>query len=113
LSRRLEISAGQLQDANESLRGQSRDRVELELQRSLDYFERQFNHLSVSRMLVSAPDSTGLAEFLAGVLATKVEKLDLSQVMDIGAVPELADSEFAAYALSALGAALRREGSAP
>ncbi len=113
VARRIEISAGQLQDANENLREQSRDRVELELQRSLDYFDRQFNHLPVSRILVSAPDSTGLVEFLAAMMGAKVEKLDLSQVMDISAVPALADSEFAAYALPALGAALRRNGHAP
>lgn len=113
LSRRIEISAGQLQDANETLREQCRDRVELELQRSLDYFDRQFNHLSVSRILVSVPDGTGLVEFLAAMMGAKVEKLDLSQVMDIGAVPALSDCEFAAYALQSLGAAMRREGYAP
>ncbi|HYR06002.1 MAG TPA: pilus assembly protein PilM [Gallionella sp.] len=113
MARRIEISVGQLQDANENLREQCRDRVELELQRSLDYFDRQFNHLPVSRALVSAPDSTGLAEFLAAMISAKVEKLDLSQAMDISAVPALGDSEFAAYALPALGAALRSEGHAP
>lgn len=113
LSRRIEISAGQLQDASEKLREQSRDRVELELQRSLDYFERQFSYLPVSRVLVSAPDATGVAEFLTTVITVKVEKLDLSQVMDISAVPELANSEFATYALLALGAALRQKEHAP
>lgn len=113
LARRIEISAGQLQDASESLREQCRDRVELELQRSLDYFDRQFNHLPVSRVLVSAPENTGLAEFLSAMISAEVAKLDLSQALDIGAVPALADSEFAAYALPALGAALRREGHAP
>ncbi|WP_435627488.1 type IV pilus biogenesis protein PilM [Candidatus Ferrigenium straubiae] len=113
LARRIEISAGQLQDASESLREQCRDRVELELQRSLDYFDRQFNHLPVSRILVSAPDNTGLAEFLSAMISTEVAKLDLSQALDIDAVPALADSTFAAYALPALGAALRREGRAP
>jgi len=109
LSRRIEISAGQLHDANETLRGQYRDRVELELQRSLDYFDRQFNHLPVSRVLVSAPDEADLVKFLASEMDVGVERLDLSQVMDIGAVPALAESEFAAYALPALGAALRQE----
>lgn len=113
LARRIEISAGQLQDANENLREQCRDRVELELQRSLDYFDRQFNHLTVSRVLVSAPESAGLVEFLAAMIGAKVEKLDLQQAMDVSAVPALADSEFAAYALPALGAALRSEGRVP
>ncbi|OGS98025.1 MAG: agglutinin biogenesis protein MshI [Gallionellales bacterium RIFCSPLOWO2_12_FULL_59_22] len=108
LTRRIEISAGQLQDANENLREQSRDRVELELQRSLDYFDRQFNHLTVSRILVCAPESTGLVEFLSSTMGANIEKLDLSQVLDISAVPALADCEFASYALTALGAALRR-----
>ncbi|HUW26172.1 MAG TPA: agglutinin biogenesis protein MshI [Gallionella sp.] len=109
LSRRIEISVGQLRDADENLREQHRSRVELELQRSLDYFGRQFNHQPVSHILVSVPDDSGLVEFLASVSDVKVEKLDLSQVMDISAVAALADSEFAANALPVLGAALRRE----
>lgn len=113
LSRRIEITAGQLRDANEELRGQYHDRVELELQRSLDYFDRQFNHVPVSRVLVCAPDDAGLADFLASAVEAKVEKLDLSQVMDISKVPALEDSEFVANALPALGAALRQEKRAP
>jgi len=109
LARRIEITAGQLRDANEQLRQQYRDRVELELQRSLDYFDRQFNHLPVSRVLVCAPDDAGLVSLLAAAVEAKVEKLDLSQVMDISKVPALADSEFVARALPTLGAALRQE----
>lgn len=52
LSRRLEITSGQLQDANETARQQYFDRVELEVQRSLDYFDRQFHQISLNRMLV-------------------------------------------------------------
>lgn len=109
LSRRLEITVGQLQDANEDLRAQYRDRVELELQRSLDYFDRQYNHIPVSRVLVCAPDSARMVEALASAIEAKVEKLDLSQVMDISAVPALGDSGFVPFALPALGAALRQE----
>jgi MSHA biogenesis protein MshI len=101
---------GQLRDANENLREQSRDRVELELQRSLDYFDRQFNYLPLDRVLVSVPDDTGLVEFMATMMSVKVEKLDLSQALDISAVPALAENEFATFALPVLGAALRREG---
>jgi len=109
LSRFMEITVGQLLDANESLRKQYRDRVEFELQRSLDYFDSQFSHMTVNRVLVSVPDNTGLVDSLAAAVDAKVEKLDLSQVMDISAVPALADSEFAANALPSLGAALRPE----
>lgn len=109
LSRRIEIGVGQLQDADERLRTQMRDRVELELQRSLDYFDRQFNHLPLSRVLICVPDDTGLVAFLGDNIEAKVEALDLSQVMDISAVPALQEGEFAAHVLPVLGAALREE----
>jgi MSHA biogenesis protein MshI len=109
MSRRIEITVGQLTDANEKLREQYRDRVELELQRSLDYFDRQFNHLSLGRVMLSVPDETGLLKFLNSVVGVSVETLDLSQVMDVSAVPGLADSGFVAQVLHILGAALRQE----
>jgi MSHA biogenesis protein MshI len=109
LARRLDITLGQLQDANENLRQQYLDRVELEVQRSLDYFDRQFHHVPVNRMLLSAPESLGLDKVLTTSLGLPVEMLDLAQGMDIIAIRELSDSEFVSYALPALGAALRLE----
>ena len=109
MARRIEITLGQLQDADEAMRAQYLDRVELEVQRSLDYFGRQVHHISVSRLLVSAPVHLGLVQNLSENLDLPVEALDLAQVLDISAVPELADSEFAAQALPSLGAALRFE----
>jgi len=110
LARRIEISVGQLQDANESLRQQHFDRLELELQRSIDHFDRQFNHLPVRRLLVSVPENVGLVESLSSSLELPVERLALSEAMDISAVPELSGNEAQVYALHALGAALRQEG---
>lgn len=109
LSRHLEITAGQLQDANENLRQQYFERVELEVQRSLDYFDRQFRQVSLNRILVCAPEKTRLTELLAHSLGLPVEKLELTQVMDISAVPALQDEEFLLNVLPALGAALRTE----
>lgn len=109
MSRRLEITAGQLHDADENMRQQIRSRVELELQRSLDYFDRQYNHLPVSRVLVSVPVDGELVSALGSAVDVKVEKLDLSQVMDITLAPALAEGEFSAHALPALGAAMRQE----
>src|SRR3989338_2370146 len=109
LARRIEITAGQLQDADDHTRLQHRDRVVLELQRSLDYFDRHYKHPPVSRVLVCAPDDVALVKSLSADIGVKVERLELSQVMDIGKVPALADSEFAARALPTLGAALRQE----
>jgi len=109
LARRIEITLGQLRDADESMRKQYQDRVELEVQRSLDYFDRQFHDIPLERMLVSAPTELGLARSLAENLGLQVEMLDLSAGMDVIGVPELADSEFACHALHTLGAALRLE----
>ncbi len=109
LARHIDVSLGQLQDADENLRQQHVDRVELELQRSLDYFDRQFHHIPVSRLLLAAPESLGLEKVLAGSLGMPVELLDLAQGMDIAGVPAMSDSEYACHALPALGAALRRE----
>ena len=109
LARHIEITTGQLQDANESLRQQYLERVELELHRSLDYVGRQFSHISVKRLLVAAPEQLGLVQLLKGSLEVPVEQLDLAQVLDISAVPGLVDSEYAAQAFLALGAALRLE----
>jgi MSHA biogenesis protein MshI len=111
LSRRLEITAGQLQDANENLRQQYFDRVELEVQRSLDYFDRQFQHISLNRMLVCVPEGVGLVHLLADdLVGVPVEALNLTQVMDVSAVPALlTDQAFMSEALPAIGAALRQE----
>ncbi len=108
-ARRIEITLGQLQDANESLRQSHRDRVELELRRSLDYFDRQYHQLPVSRVLISVPAHLDLVEFLAHDMEVPVQLLDLAQGMDISATPALLESEFATAILPTLGAALREE----
>ncbi len=109
LARRIEITLGQLQDADENLRQQYMDRVELEVQRSLDYCDRQFHHIPVNRLLLAVPAALGLDQVLANAMGLPVELLDLAQGMDIAAAPELADGEYACHALLALGAALRQE----
>lgn len=109
LSRRLEVTSGQIRDANEEMRHQYFDRVELEVQRSLDYFDRQFHQISLSRMLVCAPGGQELVQMLTSNLGLAVEALDVSQVMDISAVPALQRVEFVTESLSAIGAALRQE----
>jgi len=109
VSRRLDITAGQIRDADQDLRMQYFDRVELEVQRSLDYFDRQFHQIALSRMLVCAPGGDELVRMLSSNLGLQVEALNLSQVMDISAVPALLDDEFVSESLPAIGAALRQE----
>jgi len=109
LARRIEITLPQLQDTNEVLRQQSQERLELELQRSMDYFGRQHSYMAMGKLLVCAPQQLGLVPLLAANLEVPVEQLDLAQVMDIGAAPELAESAYAAQMFYTLGAALRQE----
>lgn len=108
-ARRIDIALGQLQDANETLCQQHRERVELELRRSLDYFDRQYHQLPLSRVLISVPAGIELIAFLQANMDVAIELLDLTQVMDIQAAPDLANSEFVTQVLPTLGAALREE----
>lgn len=109
MQRRIDVTQGQLSDADDFLRAQSRERVALELQRSLDYFGRQYNWISLQRLLIVAPARMALVQALAPSLEVPVEPLNLAEVLDISATPDLADDEFAAQMFMPLGAALRDE----
>lgn len=86
------------------------DRVALELQRSLDNFDRQFRNVAVSRLIVSqVPDGAGLVEYLGANLAVPVSLLDLEQVVDFPGVPELRDPLRQSQCLQLIGAAMREE----
>ncbi len=88
------------------------DRIALELQRSLDHFDRQFRSVSVSRLVISqVPDGDRLAEYLGANLTVPVSLVDLEQVVDFPGVPELRDPLRQSQCLQMIGAALR-EGAA-
>jgi len=109
LARRIDITLGQLNDRDENLRQQYLERLELELQRSMDYFGRQYSYISVTRLLISAPEQLGLVSLLAPNLDVTIEQLEIARILDIRAVPELSNSEYAVRAFLPLGAALRHE----
>lgn len=84
------------------------ERVALEAQRSLDNFDRQFGHISLSRLLVSPlPESSVFLHYLRENLALPVGELDLAEALDFPAVPDLALASTQAAFLMVLGAALR------
>ena len=88
------------------------DRVALELQRSLDHFDRQFRNVAVSRVVISqVPDGEKLAEYLNSNLTLSVEMFDLEKIMDFPGVPELRDPLRQTQCLQLIGAAMR-EGTA-
>jgi MSHA biogenesis protein MshI len=109
LSRRIDVTLAQLLDADHERRHQSFDKITLELQRSLDNFDRQFSFISVAKLVLAPSGAAGLEDYLASNLYTPVETLDLGQVLDLGSAPELADAARQQRFFVAIGAALRVE----
>jgi MSHA biogenesis protein MshI len=109
LARRIEVSAEDLRSSSASEREEHFQRVLLELQRTLDHFDRQFAYAPITRLLL-APQSgeTGLLEYLAGNLDVPVERVHLSGAIAFGAHAELEPAdEWRLFHL--IGAALRHE----
>lgn len=110
LSRRIDLSSAALAQASEEKRGQLLERLALELQRTLDNFDRQYGFISVSRLLVASDyDCTGTTAALADNLYLPVQAVDLAPVADFNGLPELASLERQAQGLLAIGAALRTD----
>ncbi|GAB3451997.1 hypothetical protein GCM10027321_00140 [Massilia terrae] len=109
LSRRIDISLASLADADDERRHQAFDRITLELQRSLDNFERQFSFVSVSRLVVGPSEAPDLANYLSSNLYMPVDVLDLATLFDFSQTPELQKNSIQQKFLLPLGAALRTE----
>lgn len=111
LSRRIDIPFVQLGQDSEEERNACYGRVTLELQRSLDHFDRQYHTVTLAK-LVLAPLSgaaAGLSTYLSENLYIPVETLDLASVFDMDKVPEFKSVEMQQRYFMVLGAALRRE----
>jgi MSHA biogenesis protein MshI len=110
LSRRMEVTLEQLVDSGAEARQQLCERIALELQRSLDHFDRQHNEVPVSRLLLAPlPAQVGLVEYLAGNLSVKAETVDLGEVLDFQKTPQLREAGEQVAHWQALGTALRLE----
>ncbi|WP_442920717.1 agglutinin biogenesis protein MshI [Massilia sp. DD77] len=109
LSRRFDVTIEQLLEPDHERKHASFDRITLELQRSLDHFERQYSFISVAKLVLGPSDVSGLEEYLSSNLYTPVESLDLASLLDFSRTPELADKSVQQRFFLALGAALREE----
>lgn len=106
--RRVEVSAVQLGEGDAERRAQAMERLVLELQRSLDNFDRQYSFIPVSKLMVAVyPAVDEIIASLSENLYVPVLEMDLAQVMDFPAVPELHDPQCQAKNLLLIGAALR------
>jgi MSHA biogenesis protein MshI len=110
MARHTDVSAAQLTEVRSDMTDPTIERLVLELQRSLDHFDRQFSYISVSRMLVAPlPVDIGLDRHLANSLGLPVQSFDLADVLDFPGAPELRDPTRQGYRLHIIGAALRDE----
>ncbi|MBY0239642.1 MAG: agglutinin biogenesis protein MshI [Burkholderiaceae bacterium] len=107
LARHMDVTLSQLLGDSDEQKQQHYDRITLELQRSLDHFERQFNYVAVARLILAPTGSTSLHTYLASNLYIPVDVLDLSTVLDLDKVPELRDVAQQARYFMTIGAALR------
>lgn len=112
-TRRNDISTRKMLEDDPEQKAHARERMVLAVQRSLDNIDRQYSHISISRVVLCAyPRIEGLARELAENIYVPVQELDLATVADFPNVPELRDPAFQARNLLAVGAALRGEGEA-
>ena len=110
LSRFIDLVISQLTEASEEQRKQQLERIALELQRSLDHFDRQYRHIALSGLLLTPmPSQIGLEAHLTENLGIPVETLDLGRAINCSLLPELRQSLRQAQCFQTIGAALRTE----
>ena len=111
LARRLDITWAQLVSATEAQRQAYFERITVELQRSLDHFERQYQDITLSELLLGPmPEDIGLLEFLRSQLYLPVRQINLADALEfVGAGPGV-DQQWQLFHV--LGAALRVEAKA-
>jgi MSHA biogenesis protein MshI len=110
LSRRIEVTLGQLLETDPDRKHQVFDKITLELQRSLDHFDRQFSFIGLAKLVLAPTGAAGLEEYLSGNLYTRVETLDLAMLFDLTRVPGLQGAAMQQRFFFAIGAALREQG---
>jgi len=111
-ARRIEAGMLALTSASGGAREEQFQRILLELQRTLDHFDRQFAYVPIAKlMLAPDPEETGLQEYLAANLDVPVERVRLSGAIAFGSRSELEPvEEWRLFHL--IGAALRHESKA-
>jgi MSHA biogenesis protein MshI len=108
--RHVELTARQLMAADDDRRGMLFERIALDVQRSLDNFDRLYSSVSLAHLLVAPiPGVDGFLSYLRANLTVSVVPLDLSSALDLGAAPALLDPLRQFQCLRAIGAALRDE----
>ena len=107
-ARHIDVSAAQIADADDTLRQQAFDRAGLELQRTLDSFERLFSRVTLSRLVVATDTSDAFTDYVRELLYVPVVRLRIEDCVDFTGA-ELDDGLTpTTVSTIAIGAALRR-----
>jgi MSHA biogenesis protein MshI len=112
LSRRLEnVRWSQLIQEDAEQRISIFERITLELQRSLDHFDRQHHFINTEKLILAPMGEVGesLRNYLISNLYLPVEVLNLANIIDFSHVPELSDTLLQQKYFMTIGAALRRD----
>ena len=111
LARRLDLTWPQLVGADETQRQLYFERISVELQRSLDHFERQYSNIALSELLLGPmPEDIGLQAFLSSELYLPLRQIDLADALEFVGNDMGVDQQW--QLLHVLGAALRVEATA-
>jgi MSHA biogenesis protein MshI len=110
-TRQMELALLRPDDADPTDRQHAFDQAGLELQRTLDGIERAFGQVTLARLLITPmPGVQALCDHLSPLLYVPVQPLQLEDVLDFSAVPQLlADPALLNRSLCAIGAALRAD----
>jgi MSHA biogenesis protein MshI len=111
LARRVDLTWSQLVAAQDSQRQAYFERIGVELQRSLDHFERQYQNITLSELLLGPmPEDIGLETFLNSQLYLPLRQVNLADALEFAGDDMGADRQW--QLLRVLGAALRLEAKA-
>lgn len=105
MTRHLDVSGPELARPDA---GGLHERVLLDIQRSLDNFDRNYSSIPLTRLLIGPlPGGEVFIDYLRNNLSLPVAVANLADVMDFAAVPRLRETAAQVDAWLALGAALR------
>lgn len=112
-ARNIDVDASEIQSEDSEQKSNIFERLSLEIQRSLDNFERQFPYVAVNR-LVLAPfmGREDFYDYLKTSLYVQVDRFDLDEIFSFDQRADLGDLSMQANLLPVLGAALRQDKSA-
>lgn len=113
LSRRIELGLDQVFRYEEGAREGVLNRILLEIQRTLDVFERQYHFVAIGKLVIAPePKESGMREYLAKNMDLAVVPLELGAILDFaeGLEPDRA-AQWKHFHL--IGAVLRQESKAP